>query len=228
MNIKEQIGQRIQQARKAKNLTQAKLAELAGNFSQSRLNNWEKGIRTPGLEEVKCLAKVLGISPSYLMCLSEQSSSANSNSQNNKSTLLVPLLDYEQATDHERWISSAKTDGPDALTPHIPLNEEQMKNLSCNTFALRVSDKSMAPLLLVNDIVIIDPDHGYTPGAIIAAHFAGENKILIRELKQLNTQAHKHEFELIVKNDAWANTKININGGDRIIGIAISYFRNLL
>lgn len=70
--LKEQIGHRIRTERKAKKLTQTKLGELAGNFSQSRVNNWEKGIRTPGIEEAKQLAVILDVSPSYLLCLSDR------------------------------------------------------------------------------------------------------------------------------------------------------------
>lgn len=43
-DIKKLIGQRIQVERKAKGLTQAKLAELAGGLKQPRVNNWEQGI----------------------------------------------------------------------------------------------------------------------------------------------------------------------------------------
>jgi transcriptional regulator with XRE-family HTH domain len=46
MNIKEKIGLRIYEARKAKGLTRQSLADLTDDLKPSRINNWERGIRT--------------------------------------------------------------------------------------------------------------------------------------------------------------------------------------
>lgn len=72
MSIKEQIGQRIQAARLEKGLTRKALAELTNDLKQSRINNWERGDRTPGPEEIKQLAKALEVSAAYLMCLTDE------------------------------------------------------------------------------------------------------------------------------------------------------------
>uniref|UniRef100_UPI003CED6C41 helix-turn-helix domain-containing protein n=1 Tax=Pseudomonas aeruginosa TaxID=287 RepID=UPI003CED6C41 len=72
LNIKKEIGKRILEARKAKGLTLKALGELAGGLKQTRLTNWEQGVRTPGPEEIKQLAEALNISPAYLMCLSDE------------------------------------------------------------------------------------------------------------------------------------------------------------
>ncbi len=46
MNIKEEIGARIFQERQAKGLTRKALAELTDDLKPSRINNWERGLRT--------------------------------------------------------------------------------------------------------------------------------------------------------------------------------------
>ena len=71
MSIKEKIGQRILDERKAKGLTRKALAELTGELKVSRINNYERGDRTPGPTEIKLLADALEVSPSYLMCLTD-------------------------------------------------------------------------------------------------------------------------------------------------------------
>ncbi|KTD57021.1 phage repressor [Legionella santicrucis] len=55
--------------RKAKGLTRKALAELTGELKTSRINNYERGDRRP--TEIKLLADVLEVSPSYLMCLTD-------------------------------------------------------------------------------------------------------------------------------------------------------------
>ena len=67
--IKEKIGQRIYEARKAKGLSQQGLANLTTDLKQSRINNWENGLRTPGPEEIKQLANALEVPAAFLMCL---------------------------------------------------------------------------------------------------------------------------------------------------------------
>lgn len=47
MSIKEKIGLRIKQERMSKKLTMKALAELTDNLNISRINNYERGERTP-------------------------------------------------------------------------------------------------------------------------------------------------------------------------------------
>src|ERR1700760_4408732 len=103
-NIKETIGLRILEGRKAKGLTRKALAELTDDLKPSRINNWERGIRTPGPEEIKQLAKALDLSAAFLMCLTDEK-------QANKTTesfVLVPLLSNIQACQPEMHITAMK------------------------------------------------------------------------------------------------------------------------
>lgn len=70
MNMKKIIGSRITQARKANGLTIKVLAERTG-LGAARIGNWEQGTRSPGPEEALVLSKELGVSASWLLCLTD-------------------------------------------------------------------------------------------------------------------------------------------------------------
>lgn len=58
----ETLGQRIQRLRKRNNLTQAKFAEACGWESISRVGNYERDTREPSLDDLRKMARVLGVS----------------------------------------------------------------------------------------------------------------------------------------------------------------------
>jgi transcriptional regulator with XRE-family HTH domain len=133
-NIKKLIGQRIQIERKAKGLTQAKLAQLAGDLKQPRVNNWEQGIRTPGPEEIKLLAKVLEVSPAFLMCLTDRKQPHPLDK--NYVGALIPLLHFEQLDDSQYWIKTIKNGEYDEKTIKNAENEikSKIKDLYIETY----------------------------------------------------------------------------------------------
>jgi len=59
-DIKKQLGQRIKEIRKSKNLTQEKLAENIG-IESNNLSRLESGKNYPSAETVSKLAKALGV-----------------------------------------------------------------------------------------------------------------------------------------------------------------------
>jgi len=62
-----EIGLRIRAAREAQGLGQLELSQLMGWKGQSRLSNYETGIRLPDPLTVRQLAQHLGTSPAHLM-----------------------------------------------------------------------------------------------------------------------------------------------------------------
>jgi len=70
MDIKKEIGYRIREARQRKRLTLK--PEKTGNLKIARISNFEQGLRTPGLEEVKQLAVALDVQVSYLLGIEEK------------------------------------------------------------------------------------------------------------------------------------------------------------
>jgi transcriptional regulator with XRE-family HTH domain len=63
----KQIGQRIKEARKAANLTQADVASEVG-VSRQAISAWERGSSIPSVLEMRLLGLALGASLDYLVC----------------------------------------------------------------------------------------------------------------------------------------------------------------
>jgi len=74
MTLTKQIGQRLRAARSAQKLSLAELAARTKTLSESRISNYEQGIRRMGIEEAQELAEALdGLTPTYLLCLDDTS-----------------------------------------------------------------------------------------------------------------------------------------------------------
>lgn|SRR3990167_4260199 len=203
MNIKEKIGQRIEEQRKAQGLTRRALAELTYDLKPSRINNWENGIRTPGPQEIKQLAKVLDVSAAFLMCLSDEK-------QSNKTPgigKLIPLLNHEQACDPKIYIQSIKDEENKVEPIFIPVSTESGVHLGEYAFALKMIDDSMDPELRRNDILIIDPNKPANPGSFVAAKVGDSNEVVVRRYKQLSATHNIQKFELLVLNTHWADIR---------------------
>ncbi|KTD02758.1 LexA family protein [Fluoribacter gormanii] len=225
MNIKEKIGQRIMSERKAKGLTRKALAELTGELKISRINNYERGDRTPGPTEIKLLADVLEVSASYLMCLTD-----NREGKMTKSLgmgALIPVLDYKQATAPDNCIQKIKED-VDTKVEFVPVSSVLSDSISKNAFALRIQDESMIPEFRINDVLIVDPDTSPKPGDFVVALIEGEQEVIIRKYKQLSASKEARQFELIALNEDWANIRVGFNELQaQIVGCGVSIIRGL-
>ncbi|HAT3871014.1 S24 family peptidase [Legionella pneumophila serogroup 1] len=224
MNIKKEIGKRILEARKAKGLTLKALGELAGGLKQTRLTNWEQGVRTPGPEEIKLLAQTLDVSPAYLMCLSDEKQFKETINPSR----LIPLLDYQQAC--EAKLHTDKINEKDANTEVVFISVSSMllPELSDDAFALKMMDASMSPEIRVNDVLVVDPDIIPRPGSFVVALLENNKEVLIRKYKQLSASKANEEYELVALNHDWADIHVGpkeIQG--RIIGSGVSLIRGL-
>jgi SOS-response transcriptional repressor LexA len=214
MSIKEQIGQRIQSERLAKGLTRKALEELTADLKQSRINNWERGIRTPGPEEIKQLAKALDVSPAYLMCLTDEKQPKIIPGLG----ALIPLLNYIEANNPRAAIKSIRNDETLKEVNFIPVSAELAPNLSQDAFALEVTDESMLPELRPKDILIVDTNSNFQPGSLVVALISSEQKVIVRRYKQLELLGAFKSFELKAENENWGNVKIETKNAGKIIG----------
>lgn len=221
-NIKEKIGKRIFEARKAKGLTRKALAELTDDLKPSRINNWESGIRTPGPEEIKQLADALDLQPAYLMCLTDERLSKDSK----ETTILVPLLDFQQACDARNTLQSIrdKTDSNDVSM--IAVSTTLTTSLSEDAFALRVLDDSMSPEIRINDVLIIDQATLLKPGDFVAVQIKGKSDAIVCQYKKLSYTSP--EFELLTLNDKWPNITVNESLQVEMIGKVIQVIRQYM
>lgn len=225
MNIKEKIGQRIMNERKAKGLTRKALAELTSELKISRINNYERGDRTPGPTEIKLLADALEVSASYLMCLTDSREGKMTKSLGMGA--LIPVLDYKQATDPAAFIQKIKED-VDTKVEFIPVSTAVSDSIGKNAFALQIKDESMIPEFRINDVIIIDPDTSPKPGDFVVALIEVDQEIIVRKYKQLSASKEVREFELIALNEDWAGIRVGSNEMQaQIIGCGISLVRSL-
>ncbi|KTD38596.1 putative prophage repressor CI-like protein [Legionella nautarum] len=223
MNIKEKIGERIFQERKAKGLTRKSLAELTDDLKPSRINNWERGIRTPGPGEIKQLAEALDVAPGYLMCLTDEKQIKR---EFPWLGALIPLLNAKQACDPKTCIKSIKEDWETSSVSFIPLNPELSKQLSENAFAYCMQDDSMIPELKSGDILIINPDKHVQPGELVVAQ--AKDEVIVRRYKQLSVEKANTEYELIALNDNWANIRVQQDSHHQIVGVVLTLIRSRL
>lgn len=225
MNIKEKIGQRIMTERKAKGLTRKALAELTSELKISRINNYERGDRTPGPTEIKLLADALEVSASYLMCLTD-----NREGKMTKSLgmgALIPVLDYKQAIDPAAFIQKIKED-VDTKVEFIPVSTAISDSIGKNAFALQIKDESMTPEFRINDVIIVDPDTNPKPGDFVVALIESDQEVIVRKYKQLSASKEVREFELIALNEDWADIRVGSNEMQaQIIGCGVSLAREL-
>jgi SOS-response transcriptional repressor LexA len=223
MNIKEKIGLRIKHERTTKGLTRKALAELTDSLKISRINNYERGERTPGPEEIKQLAKVLEVSPAFLMCLSDDKQGRLNKTPGLGS--LVPVLDYKQAADPALHIQQIKEEQYSDKVTLIPISPELTKRISANAFAMEVKDDSMSPEFRVNDVLIIDPDTRPNPGDFVVSKLSTDSEVTIRKYKQLSASKTAPAFELIALNEDWASVRVEQDINCELIGSVISLNR---
>ena len=225
MNIKEKIGQRIMNERKAKGLTRKALAELTSELKISRINNYERGDRTPGPTEIKLLADALEVSASYLMCLTDNREGKITKSPGMGA--LVPILDYKQAIDPAAFIQKIKEE-VDTKVEFIPVSIAVSDSIGKHAFALHIKDESMMPEFRINDVIIVDPDTNPKPGDFVVALIEGDQEVIVRKYKQLSASREVREFELIALNDDWADIRVGANEMlAQIIGCGVSLAREL-
>lgn len=168
------LGQRIRQHRKARGLSQQALAEACGWESQSRIGNYERGIREPNLADMERIAQELGISVTVLVqgpssvektaALPRPTGTSPTGSTGNKLSIgsralegTVPVVGnaqlgvngYFEALDfppgHGDGYLNIKSDDPEA-------------------YGLRVTGDSMHPRIKNGEYVLVEPNKSFFSG----------------------------------------------------------------
>ncbi|AWN73456.1 XRE family transcriptional regulator [Legionella anisa] len=221
MSIREKIGKRIHEARKAKGLTRQALADLTNDIKPSRINNWEHGTRMPGPEEITQLAKALEVSPAFLMGLSDERDGEFG--RNPRFGSLIPLLDYKQACEPSSHIQKIKEEFYSEKITFVPVSPDITNQIGKNAFALRILDDSMSPEIRINDIQIVDPSISPNPGDFVVVKISGKQDVIICQYKKLSYTSS--EFELLTLNDNWPNIAVNESDQVEIVGTVIQNIR---
>lgn len=143
------MGERIKQLRIANGLTQEELGKYIG-VQKSAIRKYEKGeVKNMKRSSIQILSNLFKVSPSYLMCIEDEN---QVNTNNNSITTSIPLL--------SNFKNNLETSIINFLIKYISVNE----SFPDNTFALKINDNSMLPLLGIGDIAIITTKYNYESG----------------------------------------------------------------
>ncbi len=186
------IADRVKQARKYRNLTQAQLAKAAG-VSQGAIGNLESGTREKPRELLN-LALALGVNINWLanekgpMLLGESNIAPTPIGSRS-----IALIDYVQAG---AW--AAATSGGIAAEASDWLLTDLA--LSDGAFALEIKGDSMLPDFQPGDRVIIDPAVEPHPGDFVVAK-NGEHEATFKKYRPRGVNAQgKPVVELVPLN----------------------------
>ncbi|OOF72958.1 repressor [Rodentibacter caecimuris] len=215
------LGERIKAYREQLGISQKELAERSNqldktnsNWGQPRIANYEKGNRTPNLDDIKILGKVLNVDPQVLAFDTNVEPIKIVRSRE------YPLLSKVQAG---LWTG----------IDYLQNIDEGFEFLSTNTLAsenaffLQISGQSMETRFHEGDLVLIDPDLAPTPGKFVAA-VNGDGEATFKKYKELGTfdEWGSPHFELVPLNDVFP-TLSSLNQEIRIIGVAVEHRQGL-
>ncbi|OGO92827.1 MAG: hypothetical protein A3F10_04860 [Coxiella sp. RIFCSPHIGHO2_12_FULL_42_15] len=228
MNIKQRIGDRITASRKKIGITIKELAKRTEQFSAARINNWELGTRAPGPTEAKVLSNILGVSPSYLLCLSD-SPNGDLHLQFEILPRYIPLIPLHGANISKTKLAEIIEGlSPYSKTePKISLDERISVIAGQNTFAVIIEDTSMSPDFKPGDTIIVDPEKKPRPGEYVIAHIKKSGENIIRKYRETNNpESQEPRIELNSLNTDWPT--VFISKGDIIIATLIEHRRTLV
>jgi transcriptional regulator with XRE-family HTH domain len=206
MEIKKKIGKRIASTRKKLGLSKVALSEKTG-FGASRLGNWEAGIRTPKLVDVKVLEEVLGVASTYILCLVD-----NEDGSVEKNYKSMPLFNEETLTqlNNETPIENIET---------LPLPVFLEPLLADKPLALRVFDNSMSPLYSKGNILVFLQNKEAKHNDIVLASLPGLSSPIIRKYFIDTSNIENISTRLIPLNDEWVTNHVTDTSSLTIHGV---------
>ena len=138
----DSIAKRILHYRRQRKMSQETLGKKCGDWTQTRIGNYERGVRIPDQDTLNRIAKVLGVRPEYL----------------SGPVSHVPVIKPEHV---HRIISNGKIPKR-IVSGHCPA--PPIVNRSSQAFATNVYTPAMAPVFGPDDYSIVDPYAELSPG----------------------------------------------------------------
>ena len=212
MDIREQIGNRITQARKTLGITIKTLSERTKNLSPARISNWEQGTRSPGPVEAKLLAQNLNVSASYLLCLTDnpQGELTHTSGHGHRFIPVLAMTDAHCAKELVVGLNTERT---------IVVDEFNKSQNSKCLFAITVEDNSMQPQFNVGDLVVVDAELLAKPGDYVLAYLPSKKQTVLRKYGEASGSV----FQLLANNELWAT--VNVKQADEavVIGVVVEH-----
>lgn len=191
-DIKLDIGKRIIEARSKLGLTASALAKKA-NISRARLNNWEAGRRTPGLDESKTIAEILNSSPAYLLCLTDINHIERSDKSNIKNMVCKGL----PVKNKESLLLGTTTD------EYLPVPQIFESIIKDDVFLFNLFDTSMEPIFTEGDFVAITPGTTPSHGDFVLIKIEKSHQVLFRKYIIDNSNLDAFTIKLQPLNSEW-------------------------
>lgn len=178
------LGERIKAARVAKGLSQPELARRCGWDSQSRISHYETGKREPQLEDLRKLARCLGLAIEDLV-----------------GTDSAKFITIARHAEPESGIEAGPTIGRYAMTPVVGTAQlgpdgyweaidypvgfgdgyVEAPTSDPAAYALRVKGDSMAPAIRDGWYVVVEPNSPTNPGEYVVV-VTKDGRAMVKEL----------------------------------------------
>ena len=154
------MGERLKELRLKKGATQEEVGKII-NVTKPTIMKYEKGlVENLKRSSIEKLAKYFDVAPSYLMCLDENEIDCLGNSVTSIPILGTVKAGYDYLA-QENWIGTI-----DVETSLVGNGNEY--------FALKVHGDSMSPVLIEDDIVVIEKQNDFENGDIVVAIINGD------------------------------------------------------
>lgn len=220
MDIREKIGNRITKSRKELGITIKELAAKTESLSAARISNWEQGTRSPGPMEAKLVAKILNVSASYLLCLTDNPHGELSSSN---TTRFIPLISMQEAPHAKEWLHTENTTLFDDTEKVIVIDHFNKSQSSKALFAVLVEDLSMAPELNTGDLIVVDSALSTTPCDLVLAYLPAKKQTVLRRYGEIESCL----FQLLANNELWATIHVKNSEDAIILGTLVEHRRYL-
>lgn len=154
------MGERLKELRLKKGATQEEVGKII-NVTKPTIMKYEKGlVENLKRSSIEKLAKYFDVAPSYLMCLDENEIDCLGNPVTSIPILGTVKAGYDYLA-QENWIGTI-----DVETSLVGNGNEY--------FALKVHGDSMSPVLIEDDIVVIEKQNDFENGDIVVAIINGD------------------------------------------------------
>lgn len=177
-----EMGERIKHLRIANGMTQEQLGKYIG-VQKSAIRKYEKGeVKNIKRSSIEIMSNLFKVSPSYLMCIEDDF-------EENKTFKTIPLI--------SDFMTSSKVSIEKYFIRDISVNDSFLND----TFALKIKDNSMLPILGIDDIAIITDNFEFSSGHTYLISL--NNNTMIRKVLFNNG-----EYELQAMNPYYPIEKI--------------------
>lgn len=204
------IGSKIKAARKAAHMGQAELGEAIG-IGKSSISEWESGKRSPDIDKVKDIAKVLNVTPAYLMGWNEPFPASRPLPAG-----LLPVVKRRIPI-----IGHVAAGVPIMAEREYEEYEDDTYGISCD-YVLRVEGDSMEPRVMNGDIVYVRQQPDVDDGQI--AVVGVDDSVTLKVVYHL-----PNGLQLVSLNPKYKPMIYTQSNTDylAVIGLAVAYKRRL-